>query len=184
MTAAAPRAYEIARRFKSRGVPVVLGGMHPTFRPDEALCHANAVCVGDAEGIWPRIVRDARAEGLGLEVQDKSQAAPAVKKALLKTGAFDTILTVSLPFHRHRRRKIRIKLELDSSPPLGSHFETHYINFQTENSTGFTVTVKDSYTKKEIDEANIKVYDTTETYCIQTKCDFDIDNPPNKINIT
>jgi len=61
MTAAAPRAYEIARRFRRRGVPVVLGGMHPTFLPDEALEHADAVCVGDAEGVWARIVRDALA---------------------------------------------------------------------------------------------------------------------------
>ena len=59
MTAAAPRAYEIAGRFRSRGIPVVLGGMHPTFCPDEALLHADAVCVGDAEGVWPRIVADA-----------------------------------------------------------------------------------------------------------------------------
>ena len=58
MTAAAPRAYEIARRFRRRAVPVVLGGMHPTFLPDEALAHADAVCVGDAEGVWARIVLD------------------------------------------------------------------------------------------------------------------------------
>jgi radical SAM superfamily enzyme YgiQ (UPF0313 family) len=64
MTAAAPRAYEIARRFRARGIPVVLGGMHPTFRPDEASRHADAVCVGDAEGVWPRIVADAAARSL------------------------------------------------------------------------------------------------------------------------
>ncbi len=61
MTAAAPRACEIADRFRAGGVPVVMGGMHPTSLPDEALAHADAVCVGDAEGVWPRIVEDARA---------------------------------------------------------------------------------------------------------------------------
>jgi radical SAM superfamily enzyme YgiQ (UPF0313 family) len=61
MTAAAPRAYAIADRFRSMGVPVIMGGMHPTFMPDEALQHADAVCAGEAEGIWPRIVEDARA---------------------------------------------------------------------------------------------------------------------------
>ena len=49
MTAAAPRAYALADRFWRLGTPVVLGGMHPTFMPDEALRHADAVCVGEAE---------------------------------------------------------------------------------------------------------------------------------------
>lgn len=61
MTAAAPRAYAIADRFRFMGIPVILGGMHPTFMPDEALQHADAVCAGEAEEIWPRIVEDARA---------------------------------------------------------------------------------------------------------------------------
>jgi len=64
MTAAAPRAYELARHFRSRGVPVVLGGMHPTLMPEEALANADAVCSGDAEGAWARIVEDARAGAL------------------------------------------------------------------------------------------------------------------------
>jgi len=61
MTAAAPRAYEIADAFRSRGIPVVLGGMHPTFLPEEALRHADAVVAGDAEGVWPRVLGDAAA---------------------------------------------------------------------------------------------------------------------------
>lgn len=61
MTAAAPRAYALARIFRDRGIPVVLGGMHPTLMPEEALANADAVCAGDAEGVWPRIVDDARA---------------------------------------------------------------------------------------------------------------------------
>ena len=60
MTALAPRAYEIADRFRTHGVPVVLGGFHPTFCPDEALQHADAVVSGDAVGIWPDVVEDAR----------------------------------------------------------------------------------------------------------------------------
>lgn len=65
MTAAAPRSYEIAARFRERGVPVVLGGMHPSFLPEEALRHADAVCAGEAEGVWPEIVADARTGRLG-----------------------------------------------------------------------------------------------------------------------
>lgn len=58
MSALAPRAYEIADRFRARGVPVVLGGMHPTFRSEEALRHADAVVAGEAEGVWPRVLAD------------------------------------------------------------------------------------------------------------------------------
>ena len=58
MTAAAPRAYEIAARFRERGVPVVLGGMHPTLCPDEAVQRADAIVVGEAEGVWPRVIAD------------------------------------------------------------------------------------------------------------------------------
>ena len=61
MTALAPRAYEIADRFRVLGTPVVLGGMHPTFLPEEALLHADAVVVGEAEGIWEGVIADARA---------------------------------------------------------------------------------------------------------------------------
>lgn len=60
MTAAAPRAYEIARHFRSRGVPVVLGGMHPTLCSEEALHHADAVVAGEAQGVWERVLDDAR----------------------------------------------------------------------------------------------------------------------------
>src|SRR5262249_53859217 len=60
-TYTARRAYQIASRFRRRGVPVVMGGYHPTFLPEEALGYADAVAVGDAEGLWEQIVRDAQA---------------------------------------------------------------------------------------------------------------------------
>ena len=59
MTAAALRAYEISSEFRKRGIPVVLGGMHPTFCTEEAMRNADAVVMGDAEGIWPQILEDA-----------------------------------------------------------------------------------------------------------------------------
>ena len=48
-------------RYRARGVPVVMGGYHPTFLPDEALEHADAVVIGDAEGVWERLLEDFRA---------------------------------------------------------------------------------------------------------------------------
>ena len=65
MTALAPRAYEIADEFRARGVPVILGGMHPAFCPDEALAHADAILHGEAEGVWPEAVAAAERGRLG-----------------------------------------------------------------------------------------------------------------------
>jgi radical SAM superfamily enzyme YgiQ (UPF0313 family) len=59
MTELVPRAYHIADTYRQKGVKVVMGGIHPTILPDEALGHADAVVVGEAEGVWPRVVSDA-----------------------------------------------------------------------------------------------------------------------------
>jgi radical SAM superfamily enzyme YgiQ (UPF0313 family) len=58
MTCYAPRAYEIAAEFKKRGKTVVMGGVHPTYCPDEALRHCDAIVTGEAEDLWPRLVAD------------------------------------------------------------------------------------------------------------------------------
>lgn len=59
LTMTAPRAYEIADEFRSRGVKVVLGGYHPTALPDEAIQHADAVVIGEAEEVWKELLMDA-----------------------------------------------------------------------------------------------------------------------------
>jgi radical SAM superfamily enzyme YgiQ (UPF0313 family) len=58
MTTQANRAYELADAYRALGVPVILGGIHPSALPDEALRHANIVCKGDAEGTLPRALAD------------------------------------------------------------------------------------------------------------------------------
>ncbi|MFH1231950.1 MAG: cobalamin-dependent protein, partial [Planctomycetota bacterium] len=58
MTANAPRAYALAQEFKKRGKKVVLGGVHPTLLPDEALQYADSVVVGEAEGVWEQVLAD------------------------------------------------------------------------------------------------------------------------------
>lgn len=57
-TYTARRGYQIADEYRKRGVPVVMGGYHVTLCPEEALQHANAVCIGDAEGVWCDILHD------------------------------------------------------------------------------------------------------------------------------
>lgn len=58
MTHQAVRAYEIADRFRERGVPVVLGGIHPSVLPQEAGLHADAVVVGEGEPVWAGLLAD------------------------------------------------------------------------------------------------------------------------------
>jgi len=60
MTPQAPRAYEIAAGFKSRGKSVVMGGFHASNLPDEALTHVDAVVVGEGEVVWPLLLADFR----------------------------------------------------------------------------------------------------------------------------
>jgi radical SAM superfamily enzyme YgiQ (UPF0313 family) len=59
MTDLALRAYRIADRYRQRGVKVVMGGIHPSVLPYEALQHADGVVLGEAEDAWPRLVSDA-----------------------------------------------------------------------------------------------------------------------------
>jgi len=58
MTPAANRAYEIADSFRARGVKVIMGGMHVSNLPDEALKHCDSVLIGEAEDIWEDILDD------------------------------------------------------------------------------------------------------------------------------
>ncbi|MEA3413453.1 MAG: hypothetical protein U9R74_18235 [Pseudomonadota bacterium] len=58
-TFTARRAYQIAAGCRERGIPVVMGGYHPTLMPDEVLEYSDAIVVGDAEGVWEQVVEDA-----------------------------------------------------------------------------------------------------------------------------
>ncbi len=60
LTCNAPRAYEIASEFRHRGVKVILGGIHPTFLPYEAIKYADSVVLGEAESIWREVLQDAQ----------------------------------------------------------------------------------------------------------------------------
>lgn len=62
-TYTARRAYQLASEFRAHGTPVVMGGYHPTFLPEEALEFADCVVRGDAEGVWEDVVEDFRRNG-------------------------------------------------------------------------------------------------------------------------
>jgi radical SAM superfamily enzyme YgiQ (UPF0313 family) len=55
------RGYEIAAAFRQRGIPVLMGGPHATFHAEEVAEHADAVCIGEAEGVFQKMLEDAAA---------------------------------------------------------------------------------------------------------------------------
>jgi radical SAM superfamily enzyme YgiQ (UPF0313 family) len=63
-TPQAARAYEICDEFKAHGKKVMIGGIHPTGRPEEAAEHADAVGIGEAELFWDEMLADLKAGNL------------------------------------------------------------------------------------------------------------------------
>jgi radical SAM superfamily enzyme YgiQ (UPF0313 family) len=92
MTSYVKRGYEIADRFRERGTPVIMGGVHASYMPQEALKHADAVVVGEAELVMPRVLDDLengclvgiyKADGLHPMVQ-----MPRPRQSLLKSHRY------------------------------------------------------------------------------------------------
>ncbi len=71
ITQVSARAYQIADRFRAAGVPVVMGGFHVSFFPEEALEHCDAIVIGEAEGAWDSLIEDFL--GTGMKRQYKSE---------------------------------------------------------------------------------------------------------------
>jgi radical SAM superfamily enzyme YgiQ (UPF0313 family) len=59
-TAQMKEAYELADRYRAVGTTVLLGGLHVTALPDEALAHADAIVIGEGEPSWPALLEDLR----------------------------------------------------------------------------------------------------------------------------
>ena len=83
----ARRAYEIADAYQARGVYVVMGGLHVTSLPEEALAHADTVVLGPAEEAWPRFLRDWRQGRPRQRYRSESRTLehmPPIRRALIK----------------------------------------------------------------------------------------------------
>jgi radical SAM superfamily enzyme YgiQ (UPF0313 family) len=95
MTANAPRAYELCREFKKRGKTVILGGVHPSILPDEALQHADCVVVGEAEGVWEILIKDFQHHNLKRKYHnptpDLGKYVPKDFSKMIKKGFFKLI---------------------------------------------------------------------------------------------
>jgi len=98
MTPLAPRAYEIAARFRERGIPVVMGGIHASYMTEEALRFVDTVVVGEGDYIWPQLLDDFE-KGKMQKVyrvceQPNIENLPAPRRDLLRGKYFvDTVQT-------------------------------------------------------------------------------------------
>ena len=94
MTYLAPRAYEIAARFRARGVKVVLGGIHVSMCPEEAKEHADSIVVGESEKTWPILVEDFRRGELKSLYEEKDlpklENLPIPRRELFKPNSYWT----------------------------------------------------------------------------------------------
>ncbi len=92
LTTTAQRAYEIADTFRAKGAKVVLGGIHPSMLPEEAGQHADAVVIGEAEGIWPGLIQDFKAGRLQRTYQQGERPSmvdmPTPRRDLFAKGAY------------------------------------------------------------------------------------------------
>ena len=57
-------AYAISENYRARGVKTVVGGIHPSMCPEDALPHCDSVVVGEAEEIWHTVLQDAENDQL------------------------------------------------------------------------------------------------------------------------
>ena len=98
-TFAADASYELAARFRSRGARVVLGGIHPTIMTEEAGEHADAVVVGEAEGVWPTLLQDAALDNLQpvyrAEAPTDMTLVPRARRDVLKEAPWFTAVEAS-----------------------------------------------------------------------------------------
>ncbi|HEY78273.1 MAG TPA: B12-binding domain-containing radical SAM protein, partial [Dehalococcoidia bacterium] len=99
LTATAPHAYDIADNFRAMGIKVILGGAHPSTLPDEASRHADAVVIGEAEGIWPNLIDDFKANKLKRVYRQSKRPSlinlPLPRRDLFANGAYYVTNTIS-----------------------------------------------------------------------------------------
>ena len=99
LTVTALRAYEIADKFRAKGAKVVLGGIHPSALPEEASQHADAVVIGEAEGIWPNLIEDFKANKLQRVYKQVKRPSllnlPIPRRDLFAEGAYYITNTLS-----------------------------------------------------------------------------------------
>lgn len=82
-------AYAVAARFRDRGIPVVLGGLHASVLPEEALAHVDAVVAGQGEWAWPELIRDFEAGQMERLYEGRMVAQPLDKTPVPRFDLLD-----------------------------------------------------------------------------------------------
>lgn len=118
------RAFDLADAFRKKGARVVLGGVHACLMPDECREHSDAVVIGEAEYVWPQILRDAQTGRLrDRYVQERPtdmDDVPVPRRDLLREDPLVGMVQATrgcpnacrfcylphVPWHRHRRRSL------------------------------------------------------------------------------
>lgn len=102
----ASRAYEIADIYRSRRCTVALGGLHVTSLPDEAARHADTICLGPGEEIFPRLLADLRAGRLQPRYVGTTRTlvgVPPVRRDLIQRSRYlvpnSIVVTRGCPHH-------------------------------------------------------------------------------------
>ncbi|HVN72409.1 MAG TPA: radical SAM protein [Desulfomonilia bacterium] len=102
----ATRAYAISEKYREKGIRTVLGGIHPSMCPEEALLYCDSIVMGEAENIWRELLNDAEKGCLKRVYKanayaDLSTSPPVVRTALERDRYFQDIVqtTKGCPFH-------------------------------------------------------------------------------------
>jgi len=121
-TFSSQRAFDLADRFRSKGVKVVIGGVHACLMPEECLQHAEAIVIGEAEYVWPLLLRDAATGTLKRTYQQDRPTVmddvPVPRRDLLRQNRLVGMIQATrgcnhsckfcylphVPWHQHRRR--------------------------------------------------------------------------------
>ena len=124
VTFSSQRAFEIADQFRSRGIKVVMGGVHACLMQEECLQHADAIVDGEAEYVWPQLLKDATDGTLRrIYRQDRPtdmDDVPIPRRDLFKRDPLVGMIQAtrgcnhackfcylpSVPWHQHRRRSV------------------------------------------------------------------------------
>jgi len=121
-TFSSQRAYDLADGFRKKGARVVIGGVHACLMPEECLQHADAIVIGEAEYVWPQVLKDAAAGALKkIYQQDRPtdmDDVPIPRRDLFRRDPLVGMLQATrgcnhackfcylpnVPWHQHRRR--------------------------------------------------------------------------------
>jgi len=101
------------------------------FSEDLDFILMNEKIVFSWEPYLKTVVSDMNEFGIKFQIMDRSKADDAVKKTFIKTDSIETVILFDLPFERDARKHLRVKLEVDTMPPRGSAFETHFLAFSS-----------------------------------------------------